>query len=80
MVGWEARKAAIAQAIDDHERQTCSQRMQVLRAEQDERALSKLRSRRFAEWTLQLERETETNAQELWLFSHTRDREDPEDR
>ena len=80
MVGWEGRKSAITRAIDQHERQIDQQKGRLLRSEQDERCLSKLRERRFGEWKDQVEREIEATAQELWLFSHTTNREDPKSR
>jgi hypothetical protein len=48
-----------------------------LKAERDERCVQKLRDKRLAQWTARVQHEIEATAQELWLISHTRDKEGP---
>jgi flagellar biosynthesis chaperone FliJ len=74
-IGLEARTQTLTEALRRTDTQIEEQRKRLLKAEQDERSLSKLRAKRLKEWTLQNEREIEVTAQELWLLSHTKDTE-----
>ncbi len=74
-LGLEARTQMLSEALQRMDKQIQEQRKRLLKAEQEERSLSKLRAKQLTEWTLQANREIETTAQELWLFSHTRNRE-----
>ncbi|HEX4168870.1 MAG TPA: hypothetical protein VHZ55_25685 [Bryobacteraceae bacterium] len=76
-LGLEARAKTLREAIARTELQISEQRKRVLRAEQDALALSKLRLKRRSEWALEMEREIENTSQELWLCSHTKNKEDP---
>lgn len=74
-LGLEVRTQTLSEALHRIDKQLEEQRKRLLKAEQDERSVSKLKARRLAEWNLQAEREIETMAQELWLLSHTRNTE-----
>lgn len=76
-LGLEARTRTVKEALAQVSELAEEQRKRLLEAERDERSLSKLRTKRFEEWRLQSEREIEASAQELWLFSHTKTKEDP---
>ncbi len=75
MLGLEARTQTLSQALRRTDKQVEEQRQRLLKAEQDERSLDKLKAKQLAEWNLQAEREIEATAQELWLLSHTRNKE-----
>lgn len=75
ILGIEARTQALSTALGRAENQIVEQRKRLLKIEQDERSLGKLRSKRLSEWNLQAAREIENTAQELWLLSHTRNTE-----
>ena len=76
-LGLEARAKTLREAIGRADVHIAEQKKRQLRAEQDALALSKLRSKRHAEWTAGIEREIENTSQELWLCSHTKNKEDP---
>lgn len=78
-VGLEARARTLVESIDNMALQVQAQKERLLGAERDEMALVKLRDKRFTEWQVKTEREIESAAQELWLFSHTTPKEDRED-
>lgn len=75
-LGLEARTKTVREGLSRSERSITEQKQRLMKAEQDERALSKLRAKRFAEWESQAQREIETTAQELWLLSHTTNKDD----
>ncbi len=79
ILGLEARARTLREAIARNEMQTMEQKKRVVRAQQDELSLKKLREKRHAEWMLEAEREIENTAQELWLFSHTKNKEEPDE-
>ncbi len=70
-LGLAARTKTLEQALAQNDSFILDQKNRLLKAQQDERSLSKLREKRLAEWNLAAEREIENTAQELWLFSHT---------
>jgi flagellar biosynthesis chaperone FliJ len=74
-LGLEVRTQTLIEALRRTDKQIEEQRKRLLKAEQDERSVSKLRAKRLTEWTLQTEREIEALAQEFWLLSHTRNPE-----
>lgn len=74
-LGVEARRKALENTLLRIEQMLQDQRQRLVKAEQNERSLSKLRETRLAEWRREFDRETEISAQELWLFSHTTDKE-----
>lgn len=74
-LGVEARRKALENTLLRIDQMLHDQRQRLVKAEQNERSLSKLRETRLAEWRRDLDRETEISAQELWLFSHTTDKE-----
>ena len=71
----EARANSLKESLDKMERRIYDQRLLLRKAKQDERALKKLRDHRLSDWTIRFDRETETTAQELWLYSHTKDKD-----
>jgi flagellar export protein FliJ len=71
-LGVEARVSSLKEALDKMESRVQDQQLVLRKAQQNERALERLRSRRLSNWRVQLERETEATAQELWLYSHTK--------
>ncbi len=75
-LGLEARTKTVREALTRADKSIAEQKQRLLKAEQDERALAKLRAKRLAEWELRAQREIETTAQELWLFSHTKNKDD----
>ena len=75
ILGLEARTRTLSEALCRVNIQITEQRKRLLRAEQDERSLDKLRAKRLTEWELNSAREIENTAQELWLLSHTRNTE-----
>ncbi len=75
-LGLEARTKTVREGLDRAEKSITEQKQRLMRAEQDERALSKLREKRLAEWESQAQREIETTSQELWLLSHTTTKDD----
>lgn len=75
ILGLEARTRTLSDALRRLDIQIAEQRKRLLRAEQDELSLDKLRTKRLTEWNLQSAREIENTAQELWLLSHTRNTE-----
>ena len=77
-LGLNARTKNLEQALAQNEGLIAEQKIRLTKAQQDERSLSKLREKRFAEWNLAAEREIENTAQELWLFSHTTSKEEPD--
>jgi flagellar protein FliJ len=76
-LGLAAHAKALAESINNIDQQIQSQRQALLKAERDGRCVQKLRDKRLTEWTARVQREIEATAQELWLFSHTRDKEGP---
>jgi flagellar export protein FliJ len=74
-LGLEARTQMLSEALRRIDKQIEEQRARLLKAQQDERSVRKLKSKRLAEWNLRAEHEIETTAQELWLLSHTRNTE-----
>ncbi len=75
-IGLEARSRTVKEALAEMTELVEEQKKRLLEAERDARSLSKLRAKRFEEWRLHAEREIEATAQELWLFSHTKSKED----
>ncbi len=75
-LGLEARTKTVREALSRAEKSITDQKQRLMKAEQDEQALSKLRAKRLAEWETQAQREIEITAQELWLFSHTTNKDD----
>jgi flagellar export protein FliJ len=75
-LGLEARSKTVREGLIRAEKSIAEQKQRLMKAEQDERALFKLREKRFAEWQSQAQREIEATAQELWLFSHTTNKDD----
>ncbi len=75
-LGLETRSNTLLEAIGRLDRSIAEQQQRLLKAEQDQRCVSKLRAKRLSEWNLQAEREIEATAQELWLFSHTTNKDD----
>jgi flagellar biosynthesis chaperone FliJ len=75
ILGLEARTQTLSEALRRVDKEIQEQRKHVLKAEQDERSLDKLRAKRLMEWNLEAAREIENTAQELWLLSHTRNTE-----
>ena len=75
-LGLEARTKTVREGLSRAEKSIAEQKQRLTRAQQDERALSQLREKRFAEWEFQAQREIETTAQELWLFSHTTNKDE----
>lgn len=75
-LGLEARTKTVREGLSRAEKSIAEQKQRLTRAQQDERALSKLREKRFAEWESQARREIEATAQELWLFSHTTNKDE----
>ncbi len=78
-LGLEARARTLREAIARNEVQTAEQKKRVIRAQQDELSLKKLREKRHSEWMAEAEREIENTAQELWLCSHTKNKEEPDE-
>jgi flagellar export protein FliJ len=77
-IGVQNRARALEEGIEQLGAHINEQKQRLLVAERDERSLSKLRDKRFAEWNAKVMREIEATAQELWLATHTTSREDPE--
>ena len=77
-LGLAARSKTLEQALVRNESSILEQKGRLLKAQQDERSLSKLREKRLTEWNLSAEREIENTAQEVWLFSHTTSKDDSE--
>lgn len=75
LLGLEARTQILSEALGRAEKQIVEQRKRLLKAEQDERSLDKLRAKQLTTWNLQAALEIEKTAQELWLLSHTRNTE-----
>ena len=75
-LGLESRTKTVREGLNRAEKSIAEQKQRLMKAERDERALSNLRLERFAEWEARAQRETETTAQELWLISHTTNRDD----
>ncbi len=76
-IGLTSRARTTEEAIQRLTTLVAEQKERLLEAERAERVLGKLRTKRLAEWDLQNQREIEATAQELWLFSHTRHKDDP---
>jgi flagellar biosynthesis chaperone FliJ len=74
-LGVEARLNSLKEALGKMEQRVHDQQLVLRKAEQNESALKKLRLRRLSDWRVRFDRETETTAQELWLYSHTTDRD-----
>ena len=70
-LGLEAHARSIREAIAGIDQKIAGQRARLGQEETAQRQLEKLREKSLAEWNLQLEREIEGLAQELWLYSHT---------
>ena len=75
ILGLEARTHTLSEALRRVDIQTVEQQKRLLKAEQSERSLDKLRSKQLTEWNLHAALEIENTAQELWLLSHTRNTE-----
>jgi hypothetical protein len=74
-LGIEARVNSLKEALVKMEQRIHDQQLLLCKAEQNERALNKLRFRGLSAWSVQFDRETEAAAQELWLYSHTTDKD-----
>ncbi len=75
-LGLEARTKTVREALSRAEKSISEQKQRLMKAEQDERSLAKLRAKRLTEWESEAQREIEITAQELWLFSHTTNKDD----
>jgi flagellar protein FliJ len=74
-IGIETRRKTLENALGRIQYALGQQRQKLLTAEQNEKSLEKLREKRLQEWHRDFERETEITAQELWLFSHTTEKD-----
>jgi hypothetical protein len=74
-LGVEARVNSLNEALVKMEQRVHDQQLLLCKAEQNERTLNRLRSRGLSAWRVRFDRETEATAQELWLYSHTTDRD-----
>jgi flagellar biosynthesis chaperone FliJ len=74
-LGIEARVNSLKEALVKMEQRVYDQQLLLRKAEQNEGALNRLRARGLSAWRVRFDRETEATAQELWLYSHTTDRD-----
>lgn len=65
-LGLQAQEKTLAASVEANERAIVQQTDVVLRVRRNEKLLTKLRDRQFADWTREVDRATEADIQEAW--------------